>query len=177
MTDTTERLNTGTFEEMMRDIQPELLRAARRKTRNDQDAEDLFQNTLMRGFQAFDQYEQGTNFRAWMFTILANTWINMLRYSERRPKTVGITAAIEATYMQDECDPQDFIDGLADDNMIDAVRSLPEAQRDLFIYVAVNGRSYNEAAAHFGIPVGTVMSRLSRARTKLAAALAVRDTP
>lgn len=171
MTTTPTRQDYGTCEELLATVYNDLMRAARRKTRNEQDAEDLLQNTATRIFSSFTRFEQGTNFRAWSYTVLSNMWLSMCRTNKRHAKNVPMDDheyAIEAPH----ADPQDNLGFLIDDRLIAALADLPDEQRDLIIAITVHDMTYKDAAEHFGIPMGTVMSRLSRTKTRLAAALA-----
>src|SRR5207249_8222681 len=113
-----------------------LYRVARRLTGNPADADDLVQETMLKAYRAWDQYEQGTNAKAWLLTILRHAFINEYRRRTRHPETVAVDT-IEPfagfSEVQDE-DPQGaFIDKLADDQVLQAIDQLPVAFRETLV--------------------------------------------
>jgi RNA polymerase sigma-70 factor (ECF subfamily) len=124
-----------------------LLRAARGLTRNNADAEDLAQETMLRAYRASDRFD-GRHPRAWLLTIMRNTHINSHR--RRRPQLLR------------DPDTPEF-----DTEIERALTDLPEAFRAVVDLVDIGGLSYAEAAAALGVPTGTVMSRLHRARRRI----------
>jgi RNA polymerase sigma-70 factor, ECF subfamily len=147
-----------------------LYRVALRLTGNRSDADDLVQETMLKAYRAWDQYEQGTNAKAWLLTILRHAFINEYRRRIRHPETVDIDA-IEPfavfSEVQDE-DPQGaFFDRIVDDEVLRAIDQLPEAFRETLVLSDVEGMSYQEIAGILGVPIGTVKSRLFRARQLL----------
>jgi RNA polymerase sigma-70 factor (ECF subfamily) len=139
---------------------PYLRRDARALTRNAADADDLVQNALMRAVANFDRFEEGTNLRAWLLTIVHNVFIDGTRKVKRER---------EANQMAEERMSGLFtspnqIASLQLGELEDALARLPEEQRITLILVALEDMSYEEAAKVTGVPVGTVRSRLSRAR-------------
>jgi RNA polymerase sigma-70 factor, ECF subfamily len=151
-----------------------LYRTALRLTRSPADAEDLVQETYLKAFRAADRFEPGTNLRAWLFTILHNTARNRARDRAREGLTVdseavdqaadapsyGLTAPVatpEALLMRETLTPE----------LQAAVDELPEAFRQAVWLRDVEEFSYAEIAAMLNIPVGTVMSRISRGRRML----------
>ncbi|HET8712949.1 MAG TPA: sigma-70 family RNA polymerase sigma factor [Gemmatimonadales bacterium] len=147
-----------------------LYRVALRLTANPSDADDLVQETMLKAYRAWDQYEQGTNAKAWLLTILRHAFINEYRRRIRHPETVDIDA-IEPfavfSEVQDE-DPQGaFFDRIVDDEVLRAIDQLPEAFRETLVLSDVEGMSYQEIAGILGVPIGTVKSRLFRARQLL----------
>jgi RNA polymerase sigma-70 factor (ECF subfamily) len=147
-----------------------LYRVARRLTGNEADADDLVQETMLKAFRSWDQYQQGTNAKAWLVTILRNAFINEYRRRTRRPETVDVdTLEPYAVFpeVQDE-DPQGtFFDRIVDDEVLKAIDELPEAFREAVVLSDVEGMSYQEIARILKIPVGTVKSRLFRGRHAL----------
>lgn len=124
-------------------------------------ADDLVQETLVKAWANFSSFEEGTNLRAWMFTILRNQFYSDLRKNGREVQDVdGIHAARLATHpaQQGHLDFADFRTALA---------TLPADQREALILIGASGFSYEEAAAIAGVAVGTVKSRVSRARARL----------
>jgi RNA polymerase sigma-70 factor, ECF subfamily len=144
-----------------------LYRVALRLTGNPADADDLVQETMLKAYRAWDQYEKGTNAKAWMLTILRHAFINEYRRRTRHPETVDVDS-IEpyAVFpeVQDE-DPQGaFFDRIVDDEVLRAIDQLPEVFRETLVLSDVEGMSYQEIAGILEVPVGTVKSRLFRAR-------------
>ena len=147
-----------------------LYRVALRLTGNAAEADDLVQETMLKAYRAWDQYEKGTNAKAWLLTILRHAFINEYRRRTRHPETVDLDK-IEpyAVFpeVQDE-DPQGaFFDRIVDDEVLRAIDQLPVAFRETLVLSDVEGMSYQEIAGILEIPVGTVKSRLFRARQLL----------
>jgi RNA polymerase sigma-70 factor, ECF subfamily len=153
----------------------QLYSSALRMTRNPADAEDLVQETYTRAYAAFHRFRQGTNLRAWLYRILTNTFISAYRARQREPRQAS-TEAIESWQLaraQSRTDSgarsaEDLaLDRLPDAAVTAALGELSDEFR-LAIYLAdIEGFSYKEIAAVMGTPIGTVMSRLHRARTQL----------
>jgi RNA polymerase sigma-70 factor (ECF subfamily) len=152
-----------------------LYRTALRLLRDHGAAEDLVQETYLRAYRAFDRYTPGTNCRAWLFRILLNAGLNARRRAARRPAPVGfegvepVLAAAEPGAEPLGADLAAFA-GLVDDEVRAALEALPAPFREVLL-LSVEGLPYKEIAAALGIPVGTVMSRLFRARRLLRSAL------
>jgi RNA polymerase sigma-70 factor (ECF subfamily) len=144
-----------------------LYRVALRLTGNASDADDLVQETMLKAYRAWNQFTPGTNAKAWLLTILRHAFINEYRRRTRRPETVDIdTIEPFAVFpeVQDD-DPQGaFFDRIVDDEVLRAIDTLPEAFRETLVLSDVEGLSYQEVAGILGVPVGTVKSRLFRAR-------------
>ena len=147
---------------------------ALRMTRNRGDAEDLVQETYLRALRFWDRYTPGTNCKAWLFKILTNTGINRFVKRSREPVRVPFDA-VEPTLRQPDRDGfgataagdlpalADFLD----DEVKQALESLPESFRIVLLLAVVEGFAYKEIAEMLEIPIGTVMSRLFRARRLL----------
>ena len=125
-------------------------------------ADDLVQETLTKAWNKFDTFEEGTNLKAWLFTIMRNEFYSQMRKRGREVQdSEGVFAAQLATHpeQQGHMDLEDFRG---------ALEALPEDQREALMLIGANGFSYEEAAAIAGVAVGTIKSRVSRARTRLA---------
>lgn len=151
----------------------ELFATALRFSRNQRDAEDLVQETLLRAFAAWDRFEKGTNCRAWLFRILTNSFINECRRTtkERRWAAVG-DGTISAARRRAALDPESvMLDGLLADEVLEALSALPLDFRRVVVLADLEGLSYRDIARRIGCPIGTVMSRLYRGRRLLEGAL------
>jgi RNA polymerase sigma-70 factor, ECF subfamily len=155
--------------------------AASRMTRNPADAEDLVQETYARAYASFHQFRDGTNLRAWLHRILTNTFISSYRKKQREPvlSTAGIEdwqlARAQSHTAAGMRSAEDLaLDHIPDASVIRALRQLPADFR-MAVYLAdVEGFEYREIAEIMHCPIGTVMSRLHRGRSKLRALLADR---
>lgn len=157
-----------------------LERGARRMTRNDADAADLLQDALLHAFAGWHTFRDGTNLRAWLFRILYNRWVSAHRAKQSRPLEVSIdtftegdtahdTALSSAAHRSAEAQ---VLDALVNDDVKAAMAALPEGFQAVVYYADVQGYTYAETAAILDIPVGTVMSRVSRSRQRMRIALA-----
>ena len=167
-----ERLEQGALDHI-----DALYRTALRMTRNAADAEDLVQETYLRAFRSLHQFTEGTNLRAWLFRILTNTYINEYRRRQRRPTNSSLDD-IEEFYLYDHLiesgvqpsveRPEDIVlSRLSVDRVIGVIDELPEEFRQVVLLADVEGFSYRDIASIVEIPIGTVMSRLYRARRRL----------
>jgi RNA polymerase sigma factor (sigma-70 family) len=143
---------------------PRLRRYARALAGDRSAADDLVQDTLERAWSKFHLYRRGTDLRAWLFTVMHNVYVNQLRSAK-----AGATLDEE---MPELAHPAREADGLMLRDLDAAIRRLPPEQREVLLLVALEDMSYDAAARALGIPIGTVMSRLARAREKLRAMLA-----
>jgi RNA polymerase sigma-70 factor (ECF subfamily) len=144
--------------------------AALRWTRRPEDASDLVQETFLRAYRTFDGFTRGTNCKAWLFTILYSVFVNRHHRDERRPRTVPIDD-LENALPRQEGDTEREIEILRErdpwagsDEARRALERLPEPYRAAVELVDLEELSYEEAAAVLGCPVGTLRSRLFRAR-------------
>jgi RNA polymerase sigma-70 factor (ECF subfamily) len=142
-------------------------------TGNSDDAHDLVQETYMKAFRFWDKYEKGTNIRAWLFRIMKNSYINRYRKETKEPETVDYEDISNfynsiRDHQTDKNDLQEKIfGGLLDDDVARAIETLPEDFRTVIILADIEGMSYDEIAEFIDCPVGTVRSRLHRARKML----------
>lgn len=133
-------------------------------------AEDLVQESVLKAYRAWDRFESGTNCRAWLMTILRNTFINEFRRQKSRPTTVEFDQVAERPSPGDlyEADPEGRIfDHVIDDQVIAAIDELPDEFRVAVVLSDLEGLSYQEVSELMDIPLGTVKSRLFRARKRL----------
>lgn len=147
----------------------ELFRVAKRMTRDQSVAEDLVQETFMQAWKSFDRYEPGTNCRAWLYKILFNKYEHHRRkkytegkYVQEADDLTMLTAAYQTPLPEK----------LTDKTVIAALNNLPEHYRSVVLLADVQEFDYREVSAILDIPIGTVMSRLSRARGHLRKSLA-----
>jgi RNA polymerase sigma-70 factor (ECF subfamily) len=169
------------FERDALPLAPQLYGAAVRMTRNPANAEDLVQETFLKAYRAYGTFEEGTNLKAWLFRILTNTFINNYRRDTRRPQETDLgeledlylfrrlareTSATSSTSAEDQ-----LLEGLVEEDIKQAIESLPENFRMVVLLADLEGFSYKEIADILDIPIGTVMSRLHRGRKALQVAL------
>ena len=163
------------FEDLMLPHLDSLYAAALRYTRNDGEAQDLVQDTMLRAFRKYEQFSPGSNARAWLLRILTNTFINRYRRKTlERDVAEGVSAQPVGEGVMSRASlsalgaPGDLaFQGLIREEIERALATLPEDYRVLIVLVDIEGFSYNEAAEATGRPVGTIMSRLFRARRQL----------
>jgi RNA polymerase sigma-70 factor, ECF subfamily len=163
------------FEQQALPLMDQLYAAALRMTRNPADAQDLVQETFVKAFAAFAQFEQGTNLKAWLYRILTNTFINSYRKRQREPYQGTIDeledwqlGGAESTTAQSSRSAEaEAIDHLPDSAVKDALQAIPEDFRMAVYFADVEGFSYQEIADIMKTPIGTVMSRLHRGRRML----------
>ncbi len=153
----------------------ELFGTAVRLTRNERDAEDLVQETYLKAFKCFDQFERGTNCRAWMYKILTNTFINGYRRSKKERGILErqIDGREEhTTICPDSADrfsnpERTLVQHALSDDVKHALDAVPADFRTAVVLCDLEGLSYKEIADAMGTPIGTVMSRLFRGRRLL----------
>jgi RNA polymerase sigma-70 factor (ECF subfamily) len=171
--------NHAEFEQQVLPYVGQLYPAALQMTRNASDAEDLVQETLAKAYTAFHQFTPGTNLRAWLHKILANTFINNYRRKKREPVLAsasdsrddwqpGVDAFAPMMVRSAEAEA---LDRMADSDVLRALRDLPKDFRTAVYLADIEGYPYREVARIMGTPIGTVMSRLHRGRERLRAKL------
>jgi RNA polymerase sigma-70 factor (ECF subfamily) len=141
---------------------------------NEPQAEDLVQGTMLKAYRSWDRFEPGTNCRAWLMTILRNTFINEYRRARSRPASVDFEDVSERIPSDSlfEADPEGRIfDRIIDDEVIAAIQALPDDFRIPIVLSDIEGLAYQEIADLLDVPVGTVKSRLFRGRKRLQARL------
>ena len=148
-----------------------LFATALRLTRNRSDAEDLVQDTYVKAFRFADRFERGTNLKAWLYTILHNTWRNRRRDASRDTVEVDSERVEQAAAFDGPGAPETpehiLLRATLDADLQAALDELPEAFREAVWLRDVEEFSYAEIAEMLGIPLGTVMSRISRGRRLL----------
>jgi RNA polymerase sigma-70 factor (ECF subfamily) len=152
---------------------PALRRYARTFVRGAADADDLVQDTLERAISRWHQRRSDGETRTWLFTILHNLAVNHLRRAARRGREVPLDDAGES----DVGVPSTQEDALRRDDILGAVGQLPDDQRSVLLLVSIEDVTYAEAARILDIPIGTVMSRLARARERLLKLLEEQSMP
>ena len=145
-----------------------LYRFALRFTDDRAYAEDLVQETFLKAYRAWHQYEPGTNVRAWLATILRNTFVAERRRESRRRETIEMTAMEPWGGAAQRPNPEvAFFDKIIDDEVLRAVDDLPRQFREPLVLSDIEGLPYDEIAQILATPLGTVKSRIHRARLRL----------
>lgn len=144
-----------------------------RMTNNAEDAGDLTQETYLKAFRFINDFRSGTNAKAWLFRILKNSFINIYRKKQRSPKPEVYATTDEYDESMRECTVpendlrRDIFDHLLSDDVVNALQTLSEEFRTIIILSDIEAQSYEEIAEALSIPLGTVRSRLYRARRVL----------
>ena len=171
-------LTTAEFESMTNEIARPLFATALRLTRNRDDAEDLVQEALYRGFRSLSTFRKGSRFRAWMFRILHNVFINRIRRQQLAPRATDPTELVPSDHehpipdLREIGELPEVADRHFDERVKAAVDSLSDTFRVPMVLFSLGALSYQEIADALEIPIGTVMSRLHRARRHLRIELA-----
>lgn len=137
---------------------------------NEARAQDLVQDTLLKAYKSWDSYQTGTNCRGWLMTILRNKFISDFRKRKRRPSRLAFEDLPDRSVLEDreaEDPAQSFYENLIADDIVKALEDLPDHFRVAVILSDLRDWQYQEISDELGIPVGTVKSRLSRARRQL----------
>ena len=160
------------FEEEIVALLPRLRRFAHALARSPADADDLTQMTVERALGSKARWQVGTRLDSWLYTIMRNLWIDVVRSRSRRQKWEAPGAEAETLGH----DPTDATNASIELNRaMAAMRRLPDEQREVVALILVEGFGYREAAEILGLPIGTVSSRLVRGRTALLAMLVNHD--
>ena len=140
---------------------------------NEEDARDLVQETYLKAYKAIDSYDEGTNAKAWLFKILKNNYINQYRRKSKRPRNVDFEAFVglhdsEDSPLKSKVDLREEIyEELMGDEVTIAINGLPLDFRTVILLCDIEGFTYEEIAKILDVPIGTVRSRLHRARNLL----------
>ena len=140
---------------------PRLRRYARALVRNQDNADDLVQDTLLRALSKIHLWQPGTDLRAWLFTLMHNQYVNFVRRAVREGSQTSIDAAIDLGHAANQQVSLQLRD------LRNALDKLPDEQRTVVLLIGLEGMRYEEVAEILGVPVGTIRSRLSRAREAL----------
>jgi RNA polymerase sigma-70 factor, ECF subfamily len=166
------------FEEDALGFADQVYRVARGLVGSREEAEDLVQDTYARAFRSWQQFTPGTNLRAWLLRILTNLNIDRARRQQRRPETQPLEEGDYFLYNQLEeqagqpLEQEAVVERLSQHDIVSALSAVPHDFRDVLVLVDIGDFSYQDAAQILDIPVGTVMSRLHRARRVLKRELA-----
>lgn len=174
----------GELPELLNGVLASALKTASFLTRSAEDAEDLTQEAAIQAFRAFDQFEQGTNFKAWFLKVQHNCFLNRLRHDSRRPQTVQIEDddTIDSLYLFEQTrgvgmhkgggDPAGaLLDRLDGEQIAAALRALPDEFRAVATLYFIEEMGYEQIALVVDCPLNTVRSRLHRSRRLLQKAL------
>ncbi len=146
-------------------------------TNDPEDADDLVQDTMLKAFRFFDKFEKGTNCKAWLFQIMKNSFINNYRKHSKEPDKVDYEDVqnfyenIKADEVKSSHFQHDAFTDILDDEIVNALSTLPDDFRTIVFLSDIEGYSYEEIADFLDCPIGTVRSRLHRARKMLYALL------
>ncbi len=168
------------FEEEALDLADQVYRVARGLVSSREEAEDLMQDTYARAFRSWRSFTPGTNLRAWLLRILTNLNIDRARRQQRRPETQPMEEGDYYLYNRLEetagrpLEQDQVAERLSQDDVVGALSAVPHDFRDVLVLVDLGDFSYQDAAQILDIPIGTVMSRLHRARRVLKQQLAER---
>jgi RNA polymerase sigma-70 factor (ECF subfamily) len=167
------------FEEQALELSDQVYRVARRLVGSREEAEDLVQDTYARAFRSWQQFQPGTNLRAWLLRILTNLNIDRGRRIQRTPDLQPLEEGdyylynrLESTMSDENPDEERVLERLSQNAVVESLAEVPHDFRDVLVLVDIGEFSYAEAAQILDIPVGTVMSRLHRGRRILKQQLA-----
>jgi RNA polymerase sigma-70 factor (ECF subfamily) len=169
------------FEEEALELADQVYRVARGLVGSREEAEDLVQDTYARAFRSWQQFTPGTNLRAWLLRILTNLNIDRARRQQRRPETQPLEEGDYFLYNRLEeqagqpLEEEEVVERLSQHDIVSALSAVPHDFRDVLVLVDIGDFSYQDAAQILDVPVGTVMSRLHRARRVLKRELAEQE--
>ncbi|MBD3292794.1 MAG: sigma-70 family RNA polymerase sigma factor [Armatimonadia bacterium] len=157
------------FERLVREHERDIFNAALRMAGDHADAEDVAQEALMKAYAAFDRFELGTNFRAWVLRILTNTYINEFRRRRRTPDmtdwdNLPREELGKVSEGGDDSPELALLEDALDAEVEEALSEIPEVFREAVLLCDMHGMAYNEIAEVLEIPIGTVRSRIARGR-------------
>src|SRR3954447_902403 len=167
------------FEEEALELSDQVYRVARRLVGSREEAEDLMQDAYARAFRSWQQYQPGTNLRAWLLRILTNLNIDRGRRVQRTPEMQPLEEGdyflynkLEESSHMPASEQDAVVERLSQDDVVSALSAVPHDFRDVLVLVDIGDFTYQDAAQILDIPIGTVMSRLPRGRRILKGALA-----
>ena len=140
---------------------PRLRRYSRALTRNIHQADDLVQDTLVLALSKSHLWQPGTDLRAWLFTLMHNQYVNIVRRAVREGRRTSVDAALNLGHAATQHLPLQLRD------LQEAINKLPEEQRAVLLLIGLEGMPYEHVAEMLCVPIGTIRSRLSRARSTL----------
>ena len=152
---------------------PSLLSFALKMTNDVEEAEDLVQETMLKAFRFFKKFDKGTNSKAWLFQIMKNSFINNYRKSAKQPNKVdyddiqNFYETIKSNEIKSKHFEGDAFSDVLDDDIVHALSKLPDDFRTIVFLSDIEGYTYEEIADFMDCPIGTVRSRLHRARKML----------
>jgi|TARA_R110000868_G_scaffold7259_1_gene39691 RNA polymerase sigma-70 factor (ECF subfamily) len=161
------------FDSLVLPLRADLFGTAMRYTRSASDADDLVQETLIRAYGAWDRFEPGTNCRAWLFRILTNSFINGYRKRKRHRRFTqenhedACAAVFGDMEARSQSPRQALVNECLGDEVSAALETLGDDYRQVVEMADLKGQRYRDIAGKLGVPIGTVMSRLYRARRQL----------
>lgn len=163
---------TERFYELVWPLRGDVLRVALALCHSESEADDLAQETLMKAFAGIESFREGVDAKPWLFRILRNARIDRIRSAARESGTVSLESAEIETEARAEIedfgdDPQQVLNAFSDQQMIDALRELPEEIRMTLLLVEVQQLDHRDAAEILDVPVGTIKSRAHRGRAML----------
>ena len=157
----------------------QLYKTALRMTRSVAETEDILQETYLKAFRYYSGFEEGTNLKAWLFRIMKNNFINGYRKRKAQPQSVEIDELrdgdnehwdLDAGHSEDWSEAK-VLAAEMDQDVVRAINALPHDYKMALLLIDIQGHTYQEVSEMLAIPVGTVMSRLYRGRTKIEKAL------
>jgi RNA polymerase sigma-70 factor (ECF subfamily) len=166
-----EERSSAVFEQLAMPLFDRLYNFAHWLTRNRDEAEDLVQETYVKALKGFSSFEPGTNFKAWIFRILRNTFLTSRTGLKAATVPLDLQDNDAALPVENETPETILIDRTSDRIMQESIEELPIPFREVLLLCEVEEMSYQDIAATLAIPMGTVMSRLSRARRALRSAV------